>query len=407
MTPGTIHDPEKERRQIRYSLAVGLTVMALFLAADALWKLSARPSNKLYNILATLHERLSPPPAGLHDIVLVGIDSETAAQMKERWPYSRKTFATVIEQLQGAGAKAVGLDFSFFGGSSTPEEDEMLRQSLASDRVVLGAVFSENGGVVWSTLPGLTAVPRSGIVNKLQDDDGIIRHALTYLISANPAFPNARLFSWELKLLNASRAINLASLEDQGRTLSLKSPTGEIRIPVDGASKTFPVRFRAHTEDFTRLSFHNVLDGRFDPQLVKDKVVMIGFLSLLFQDVHQTPIGWLPGLTLNANTFLTIYDRDFIRQVPLGIELLLLALGLSAAILCMRRMPLACASGWIAVGLAGFLVLSYALYAWGWTWNYVRLPASLVVIPWLVQWSAYRRQRVLQRRVQALFVNAR
>lgn len=403
MTPGRLLDVRKERRHLAHALTAGLVALGAFLLTDTWLDLSQRPSGKLGDFFASVYQRVTPPPPAARDIVLVGIDSQTAARMKERWPYPRKTFATVLDRLHRAGARAIGLDFSFFGGSADPAEDELLRETLSHGRVVLGAGFGETGGLVWSTLPELRAATRSGIVNKLQDRDGVLRHALTYLVSTNPKLPKTRVFSLELKLLEASREVNLASMEDHGRTLAFKAASGELRIPVDARTKTFAVRFRAHTGDFTRLSFYQVHEGRFDRAVVKDKIVMIGFLSLLFQDLHQTPIGWLPGLTLNANTFLTLHARDFIRPLPFLLELLVLLGGVGLGILLVHSVRPAHALGGLCLAVVAFLALSYALYALGWVWNYARFPMFVLLVPWVLHWSAACRHVALQHLVSAFF----
>ncbi len=407
MTPRAVFDTRKELRHTVHDLLTGLLLLGLFLAADARLQISQGASVKIGDLLACASQGLTLMPRHAEDILLVGIDSQTAARMKERWPYSRKTFATVIDKLQRAGAKAIALDFSFFGGSANPEEDRMLREALSKNDVVLGAGFGEKGGVVWSSIPELKVVPRSGIVNKLQDSDGAIRHALTYLVSTNPSMPDTKVFSWELKLLEASRQVNLASMEDQGGTLAFKAAGRDLYIPVDPRTKTFTIRFRAHTDDFARLSFHQVHEGQFDPAMVKGKIVMIGFLSLLFQDLHQTPIGWLPGLTLNANAFLTLHGRDFLRPLPFAVELIFLIVGLCAGVLLVHFLRPAESLCWLGVAVAAFFILSCGLYVLGWTWNYARFPAVVPLVPWMLQWSDTRRQVALQRRVSALFSHSR
>ena len=264
--------------------------------------------------------------------------------------------------------------------------------------MILGATLNEDGGITFSTVSGVAAGERSGIVNKLQDPDGVTRRALTYLVSGNPASPQSRFFSWELKLLEAVKQLPLLALEDRGREVVLRRPGQPWRIPVDPVTKAFLIRYRAHTVDFQRLSFHEVLAGDFDPRLVADKIVLIGFLSELFQDIHRTPIGWLPGVTLNANAFLTLYTQDFLRPLPEGIEAAAAALWMTLGILVtfgVRRRALAA----LGLGLlvAAFFAASALLYPLGYTWNYVRLPAGLLVVPGLLRWGsnclAGRRRR--------------
>ena len=370
-------------RTLIWKTVVSLILLLALVLADQRLRFSRWPSWKLADTLVSLEGRWRPPPPAIRDIVLVGIDSETVLQMKERWPYSRATYASVIRRLKQAGARVIGVDFSFFGESVASAEDARLRRAILKGQpVVLGAALAEDGNVAFSTLPGLPVESLSGLVNKVRDPDGVTRRALTYLMgTAQPADAQRWVFSWELKLLEAGRRVALASLEDHGQWLALNGPDGRWVIPVDPVTKTFPIRFRAHSRDFQRVSFHEVLTGAFDPALVRDKIVLIGLLSEIFQDIHRTPIGWLPGVTLNANVFLALYSQDFLRSVSPLIELAVLGLGVWLATLLVCGLAMRPALLGLAMLLAGFFAASSLLLWWGYTWNYALLPIGVVTIP--------------------------
>ncbi len=374
-------------RSIVIRVVGNLTLLALLLTGDSFLNWSRRPSWMLYDGLASLHQRWGQPPPAIRDIVLVGIDPETLQQVPERWPYSRATFAKVMANLRHANARAIGLDFIFFG-ASTPQEDAALCDALAGGNLItLGATLTETGGIEYSTLCGPRLRPRAGLVNKLQDSDGVTRSALTYLVQANPAYPRARSFCWEMKLLEASRHVDLASLSDEGRTLRLTGPDGERAIPVEPVTKAFLIHFRAHSGTFQRLSFSQVLTGHFDPRLIEDKIVLIGLLSEVLQDLHRTPIGWLPGITLNANAFLTLYAKDFLKSIPQTLEYLVIALGVCLMTIRGFRHPFL----WAGALILAFLAASELLLVAGYTWNYARFPASVIFLAGLSRWLTKRR----------------
>ncbi|MBI2173580.1 MAG: CHASE2 domain-containing protein, partial [Candidatus Omnitrophica bacterium] len=220
----------------------------------------------------------------------------------------------------------------------------------------------------------------SGLINKLQDNDGITRSGLTYLISTNPENP-LRFFSWELRLLEMAGGIQLDTLQDEGNRLIAQGSTGLLRIPVDPATKTFWIRFQAHTNDFDRVSFVDVFHNTFDSNLIRGRIVLIGFLTEMFQDLHRTPIGWLPGLTLNANAFLTLWKHQFLKPLPQWVEWILfaLAMALAAGLLCISR-TLNQAAAWLAVEIAGILILIFALFEAGYKGNDMRL---LLAVTWM------------------------
>jgi len=363
----------------RFALVCSGFLLILF-TGEHFFQFSRFPSWKIYDLFTQLNQRFTPPPPALREITIVGIDSDTIAQMKERWPYSRSTFAKVIANLRGAGARAVGLDFSFFGNSS-PEEDMPLRNTVTDGtRVILGASLKENQGIQFSTLSGLEDPHLAGIVNKLQDSDGVTRNALTYLVETRHGAAERRFFSWEMKLLQAGGGTELDLLEDGGNILILKNSLGETKLPVDPATKTFPIRFRAHTGDFKRLSFHQVFTGEFDGRQVANKTVLIGFLSTLLQDLHRTPLGWLPGITLNANAFLTLYARDFLRPAPMLASQLVTGMGLLLTFLLTFRTARWVFGGLILLEILAFFALSYYLFSLGYQWNYGLFPLGALGI---------------------------
>lgn len=308
--------------------------------------------------------------------MLVAIDSETISEMKERWPYSRATFAKVLTHLKEAGARAIGLDFSFFGDSRAEEDRELAHLLTNEKKIILPATLKEGGGIRFSTFPGLQTSDSSGILNKLQDPDGVTRRTLTYLVNTNPKISQQRFFSWEMKLWEAGGKVNLAQLEEGGKELTFGG--SHWRIPVDPVTKTFPIRFRAQSRDFERLSFSKVLTKEFDPKLVQDKIVLIGFLTVLLQDLHLTPIGWLPGLTLNANSLLTLYANDFLKPVPRWIEKIVTAMGIFLTALFASFLKVPKATLWAALVIVVFFLASYFLFYLNYTWNYALFPFGVL-----------------------------
>lgn len=383
LVPGSV-------RALLIKLAASLILLIGLCVADDFSHWSRALSWMINDRLATLAQHFIPPPPAIRDIVLVGIDSKTVTDMKEHWPYSRATFARVLTRLSLAGARAIAMDFTFFG-DTTLEEDAALRRALEGRTpVVLGASLDEAGGIVFSTVSGFPTAAHAGMVNKLQDPDGVTRRALTYLVSTTPAMSQTPVFSWELRLLEAVEGFPLKSLDDRGRLLVFAASERRWEVPVEASTKTFLIRFRAHSGQFARVSFHDVFTGQFDPRLIEDKIVLIGFLSELFQDIHRTPIGWLPGVTLNANAFLTLYAHDFLTPVPALVEGLLLAFGVLGLVFLTTRLPIAHAA--LCLALAVFLLLggSYALFLGGYLWNIGRSLLSFILVPSLMRWWRLR-----------------
>ena len=127
------------------------------------------------------------------------------------------------------------------------------------------------------------------------------------------------------------------------------------------------------------------MSGDFKPEAVKGKIVLIGLGSSIFQDLHNTPIGWLPGITLNANAFLTLYRRDFLHKVPRPIELIVLVLGVILSAILVSIFNLQKPFIFIGLVISLFAVLSYFLLVHGYIWNYSFFPIAMLLCPVLAK----------------------
>src|SRR3954453_8976378 len=72
--------------------------------------------NAIHRPLFDSYQKVVTPPVASPDVVVVGIDARSLAQVGA-WPWSRYTMARLAEQISGRGAKAIGFDFLF------PERD--------------------------------------------------------------------------------------------------------------------------------------------------------------------------------------------------------------------------------------------------------------------------------------------
>jgi CHASE2 domain-containing sensor protein len=357
---------------------------SLLLAIASVYLLARLPflniiHKKSYDAFFKIEYKLRPLPLAINDILLVVIDNNTLKNMPQRWPYSRVTFVTIIEKLIGAGAKAIAFDFVFWGKTNS-QEDNALTQSVKEGKVILPCLINEQGMIEFSNLPGLTTAFYSGIITKIQDKDGISRKALTYIVNENE--PLKGILSWEMQILKAVKSVDPSSLVSSGNMVSFQNNTGEKWIiPVDPSTKTFPIHFHAHAADFKRVSFLNVFKGEFNPDQVKGKIIILGSLSALFGDLHLTPIGWLPGIALNANAFLNLYTHDFLKDLPVPIEFCVIVMSIIISGLLVALFKTKKAIILISLEVFFILIMTYILLVRGYLWDYSLISALIIVCP--------------------------
>jgi len=370
------------KKQVRI-LTIGFLLTLFFILFKDRLPFASLVNLKLYDALNGVEYRLRKPPPQIGDIVIVAFDNETASKMPFRWPYPRSIFADVIKNLAQARAKVIAFDFVFLGRSEEAE-DEMLAAALANnnDKVILASAVDENGLLKIRSLQKLDGTAPSGIVTKLQDADGSIRQNLTYLVTND--IPPKGFLAWEMEILKVAEGLRIAPVKGNESCLSIKNNRSEKwLIPVDCCSKSFIINFRANIKDFKLLSFYDVYKGDFTPDAVRDKIVLAGFTSPLLGDIHNTPIGWMPGVILNANSLLTLYTREFIAAAPPVINGFLTMIGVVAAIMVMLLFNTEPTKLFIVAEIALFFIMSYALLTMGYIWDYFTFPFSVAVFPFL------------------------
>ena len=362
---------------------IGLLLTAAFLLFQNHIKPAKFIHFKIYDALMRIKYQLKRPPRAIDDIVIVAIDNSTVSRMPHRWPYPRTVFASLINNLTTAEAKAVAFDFLFLGKSENPEEDQVLATALENNnKVILAGTIDERGALRSRSTPLLNKKAPSGIVTKLQDPDGIIRQGLTYLV--NDEVPPKAFLAWEMVILKTVEGLNIEPVIGDESLISIRNDNGEKwLVPVEARTKSFAINFRADTDDFKHISLYDACKGDFEPSIVKDKIVMIGFVSSLLGDIHNTALGWMPGVILNANSFLTLYAHDFLSDSPPGIEELLTILGVIFSLMAALFLDIRTAALVITIEIILFYAASYALLTMGCVWDYFVFPFCVGLFPFL------------------------
>lgn len=191
-----------------------------------------------------------------------------------------------------------------------------------------------------------------GHFNPLVDPDGRVRR-LPMVVEYNGAYYESLSLAVVRALLGSPPLLpGYADSSDMGKTgrsadqggksypglewLELRLPQGSLRIPVDqNVSALIP--FRGPQGSFRYLSLADVLHDRVRPEMLKNKIVLIGTSAPGLRDMRSTPVSEVyPGVEIHANMISGILDQN-LRQRPsyvLGAEVVLLLLtGLALSLL--------------------------------------------------------------------------
>lgn len=276
---------------------------------------------------------LKRPPSATLTIVEIDAESLRAAGT---WPWGRDRFARVIDNLNGAGAKVVGLDVDFSA-----------RSSVAADEALAATVRRWPGQVIMPTFVQ-AGRGRDGGAISTRPIDALTQDVV--LASVNvPIDADGRVRRYKLGFETP------AGLRPSMAATLLGRPP---------ASGDFLIDYGFDANAVPRISFKDVYAGTFDPNLVRGRNVLIGSTAIELGDQFATPKrGILQGVYVHALAYESLRAGRAL-QAPSWLMLVVCA-ALAAFVLRPRRSINygAALRRHLLVG-AAIMVLPVALQAW-------------------------------------------
>lgn len=283
-------------------------------------------------------------------LLIVAIDSRSLGAIGT-WPWSRQLYADAIDRLIGAGATRVAVNIDFSSASDTAG-DSRLEESLAraGASVVLPGFVQEqdtgtgaSGMVFTAPLPRFARWATVAAINLPADGDGVVRRML-------------REVPWPAGVLPTLSTV----LARPGTPL----PEG------------FYIDYGIDAAQLHRISFVDVLEGRFDRAAVSGRRVIVGAAAGELGDMFQTPrFGLLPGAVVHALAIESLEQGRALWRLPpvailAGIFAIVFGLGRFSTE-HPRRAGLAAAGG---------ITVASALTALG---LQATTPAVVEIVPWV------------------------
>jgi adenylate cyclase len=247
------------------------------------------------------------------DVVVVGVDDITFSETGLRWPYPRSVQAKVIDQLVAAGAKVIAEDIQYTE-RTTPQRgcgERCVELANSEDQALAEAIyFADKKGskVVLST----TEVAKDGSTNVLGGNAALVGARAAngnYLPDADSVI---RRFPYEIQQLETFPVVS-AERAMKRRLTPGEFPRGQAWIDFVGAPGAVPF-----------IPFSHVLHGKFDPKLVRGKVVVVGVTAPSLQDVHATATSGgsvMSGPEVQANAIHTVLEGISLRTGPAWLDL--------------------------------------------------------------------------------------
>lgn len=274
-------------------------------------------------------------------IVLVAISEQADQEIPSQWPWPRELHGRLVDNLNEAGAKVIGVDVVFDQQDRiSPENDQYFANVLRQyDNVILAGNIlegsrtgSEGGQVTQQQIIQPTPVLTNANVNPMGliavnlDSDGSLRR---YRMGGTHLDQRFNTFAIELLRIYLDLdeiEINETSTHfEVGPYLIPKFDNHHMLINYHGDTGTFPeysyelvIDDSTYTTVFEEI-FEEEINSFYDLKeagVFEDKIVIIGATMVELHDFFSMPYNVrLPGYEVHANALQTIMSGNFIEKI--------------------------------------------------------------------------------------------
>ena len=424
------------RHGVRLTLSFAIILLMLL---NTIGKLDLSTINRLENFTYDTRLKMLMPNTVDDRIVIIDID-EKSLHEQGRWPWARNKLADLVDKLfDDYHVNVMGFDVVFAEKDEssglknlekirtkylandqalgqvidnlrpTLDYDQVFSNSLKGRKVVLGYFFSrDKNPIVTGTLPVASFVESSfenknisfieangyganlevlqksavtaGHFNPDPDQDGISRKVPMLIKHDGKMFEALSLAVARIALGGAKLEAGYtqdAGVDDEYSGLEWLQ-LGSHKIPVDEQVSAL-IPYRGHQGSFIYVSATDVLNKKVSPNLLKNKIVLLGTTAGGLMDLRATPVqNVYAGVEIHANIIAGILDNN-IKEHPaytLGAEfLLLLMVGLLLALILPLLTPL-----WATVFTFVITTLVILLNLAAWQYANLVLPLASVLV---------------------------
>lgn len=353
-------------------------------------------------------------------ILIVGIN-EADLRKIGRWPVSDAVLAQAIAKIEQARPKAIGLDL-FRDLPVEPGHAELQRVFQTTPNLIgVEKKVGDTYSAAVAPPPLLKQQGQVALADAVLDPDGKLRRGLLYLTDTDGMFHESLGLRLALIYLAAHNIEPEAGVNNQlklGKATFQRFQThdGGYAQADDGGYQIL-INWRGPTHSFTTVSLTQILEDRVAPQLIRDRIVLIGSNATSVKDVVFTPYSinagaytpeHMTGVETQANLTSQIVSaaldgRNTINSWKEWLEWLWIwGWALAGATLSWNlRSPSAIAIA-VSIGGVGLTTCCYFAFVAGW-WLPV-VPAGMTLAGAAIVIVAYKNQvlHYSNRQLQAL-----
>jgi adenylate cyclase len=207
-----------------------------------------------------------------------------------------------------------------FDPSPDPADDEALAEAIvnANSFVTVSQIFSGPYSTTLETPEEifLVGIDGFGITEIERDDDAIVRG-----INAFKKFDEQVFYNWAFEIAGAYLQVDspsnpsLSSLNFNDQTIPLNQQ-GKLLVNFAGGAQSYPT----YSAAFVPL-------GDYNPEIFRDKIVILGTSSETLQDIYPTPFSathLTPGAEVVANAVATLLSGSYFSIAPPWVNILII-----------------------------------------------------------------------------------
>src|SRR5450631_484890 len=306
-------------------------------------------------------QRIDPRVKTARPVTIVDIEEKSLAKLGQ-WPWPRTRIADLVTNLTKLGAVVIAFDVIFsepdrlnpdvaadtFRGlddetqsklRALPSNDQLFANAMRRSRVVLGEsglpmVLSEPDptlpvtglamlgeepqrfmfkfrGLLRNTGVLEKAAGGRGLLTINPERDGIIRRVPMIMEAQGVTMPS---LSFEMLRVVTGTGTIFIQADHAGMTsIGVKG----FQIPTDRNGQLW-VHF-AHYDPTLYVSATDVLEGTVRPEMIKNKLVLIGTSAVGLNDIKTTPVSAsMPGVEIHAQVLEAALTKQLLSQPPHG-----------------------------------------------------------------------------------------
>lgn len=295
-------------------------------------------------------------------IVIVDIDDDSL-RVHGQWPWPRYKIAAMVDELNQAGAAAIGIDIVFPETDRTAlpdipvdlkqyrdpanefasnmvfsDNDHLLAEAISKSPAVLGyqflfyptagggdcrlhplfltdrSIFSGTDPFPWRATQVICnlslfdkTASSSGFFNVAPDADGILRRAPIVIAYHDHLYP-------ALALASVMKTLEVRQVELIRRIDEYVLAIDQIEVPLDSRGAML-IRYHGKGQTYPRVSAADLLSGSVPGSRFKDKIVFVGTTAAGLREFRSTPTDPIfSGIEIHATIADNLLSADFVLR---------------------------------------------------------------------------------------------